>query len=321
LPFLRFCRDKRGYEVTYLMHSFRHRGQPRPRILYCFRTPPNVRVGRAALDEAAIRAIEEHNRDVKFDWTRILQPQSATSCETLFASEKGPGRKERTRPPEARRRMAPLAAVAPPATEAEPAEAAAERAEAVVEPDKAMTEPTSERRAEALGHGFSQPDGTVSDAAAWGLEAEDEAELMATGQLGEDEADADGEAPWPSGGRDRSWDTTPALPFGAGDDRPLARILRPEDIGRLRARFAEVLARITERVQDSARLGDLRARAERLNPDTWVTTDEVRQGLEEYETVYHSLRAVIGHRRPGRRGAGRRRGRPATERPGDRPKP
>ena len=73
MPFLRFSRDKRGYEIICLMHAFRGRGQPRPRILYCFRTPPNVRVGRGPLDEAAIRAIEEHNPDVEFDWARILR--------------------------------------------------------------------------------------------------------------------------------------------------------------------------------------------------------------------------------------------------------
>ena len=34
-----------------------------------------MRIGRSALDEEAIRLIEEHNPDVEFDWTRILKGQ------------------------------------------------------------------------------------------------------------------------------------------------------------------------------------------------------------------------------------------------------
>jgi hypothetical protein len=37
--------------------------------------------------------------------------------------------------------------------------------------------------------------------------------------------------------------------------------------------------------------------AERLNPDTWVTDEEVRLGLEHYEAVLASLRDVVGRRR------------------------
>ena len=36
-----------------------------------------MRVGRSALDEDAIRLIEQHNPDVEFDWTRILKGQDA----------------------------------------------------------------------------------------------------------------------------------------------------------------------------------------------------------------------------------------------------
>ena len=34
-------------------------------------------MGRSALDEDAIRLIEQHNPDVEFDWTRILKGQDA----------------------------------------------------------------------------------------------------------------------------------------------------------------------------------------------------------------------------------------------------
>jgi hypothetical protein len=51
----------------------RRRGRSRSRVLYWFRTPPGVKVGRAALDPEAIRLIEERNPDVVFDWPRILK--------------------------------------------------------------------------------------------------------------------------------------------------------------------------------------------------------------------------------------------------------
>ena len=73
MPFLRFSRDQRGYESTYLCHTFRRGGKQEFRVLYWFRTPPNVKVGRLALDPVAIRAIEESNPDLRFDWGKILE--------------------------------------------------------------------------------------------------------------------------------------------------------------------------------------------------------------------------------------------------------
>ncbi|HTM25417.1 MAG TPA: hypothetical protein VL225_09505 [Vicinamibacterales bacterium] len=73
-----------------------------------------------------------------------------------------------------------------------------------------------------------------------------------------------------------------------------------EGLGRLRARYAEVLARIAERPMDEAAREELKLKAERLNPDAWVTADEVSQALEQYEVVFEELRAVVG-RHPRRR--------------------
>ena len=94
----------------------------------------------------------------------------------------------------------------------------------------------------------------------------------------------------------------------------LAR-LGPEGLIRLRARHAEVLARISEKVEDPARREELKAQAERLNPDTWVTGPDVTEGLERYEAVFESLRSVVGRRRKRRRrrvsGSGAANGGPA----------
>ena len=51
-------------------------------MLYWFRTPPGVKVGRAALDEDAIRLIEQLNPGMEFDWPRILKGQGAPATES-----------------------------------------------------------------------------------------------------------------------------------------------------------------------------------------------------------------------------------------------
>lgn len=70
MPFLRLTRDRRGFENTFLMHA--DRPGERPRLLYWYRTAPGVVLGRAALDEDAIRTIEEQHPDIEFDWPAIL---------------------------------------------------------------------------------------------------------------------------------------------------------------------------------------------------------------------------------------------------------
>lgn len=72
MAFLRFSRDKRGYEYFYLVQPS-NRGKSRPRVLYWFRTPPNVKVGRSAFDPDVRRALEAQNPDVVFDWEAIVQ--------------------------------------------------------------------------------------------------------------------------------------------------------------------------------------------------------------------------------------------------------
>ena len=172
----------------------RRRGKPRPRILYWFRTPPGVRVGRSALDPEAIKLIEEHNPDVEFDWTRILK-----------------GEVPERRPKDRERQEERPAAPAPIQTPA-------------VEPVSIQTEPS-----------------------------------VAEARLG------------------------------------------TEGLARLRARHAELLARIAEGIPDPARKDELIAQAERLNPDTWVTGAEVSAGLESYEAIFESLRSAVGRRRKRRR--------------------
>src|SRR6476646_4730920 len=74
MAFFRFSRDKRGYENFYLVQpTTNRRGKVRTRVLYWFRTPPDVRVGREPFDESVRRALEAQNPDVTFDWPSILE--------------------------------------------------------------------------------------------------------------------------------------------------------------------------------------------------------------------------------------------------------
>jgi hypothetical protein len=72
MPFLRIVRDTRGYEYRSLVQQTSgRRGKVRQQILYWSRTPPNIKVGRQALDEDVMRALEAQNPDVQFDWPTL----------------------------------------------------------------------------------------------------------------------------------------------------------------------------------------------------------------------------------------------------------
>src|SRR5438093_1474520 len=74
MAFVRFTRDKRGYEQFSLVEpTTNRRGKPRQRVLYWYRTPPNIRVGREPFDESVRRALEAQNPSIQFDWRKIVE--------------------------------------------------------------------------------------------------------------------------------------------------------------------------------------------------------------------------------------------------------
>ncbi|MBA3232312.1 MAG: hypothetical protein H0T05_05780 [Acidobacteria bacterium] len=225
---MRFSRDKRGYEHTFVVHGERRRGRSHSRVLYWFRTPPGVRVGRAPLDADAIRLIEEHNPNLEFDWPRILKGDGAPA-DAMSRSEPAERRPRQDRPRSDRTPAAP-------------------RIPAVSQPPERPAQQDAPR-----------------------------------------EAIAEEVTPSPMVLAEPEPEPAPDTPAGAR--------LGAEGLGRLRARYAEVIARILEKVEDPEGQTELKSRAERLNPDTWVTDGEVTEGLEQYETVYEALRAVVGRRR------------------------
>lgn len=73
MPFLRVSQDRRGYQHTFLLHNVHRRGRPQPSVLYWFRSPPGLRVGRGPLDEEARRLLEATHPAVVFDWHRLQE--------------------------------------------------------------------------------------------------------------------------------------------------------------------------------------------------------------------------------------------------------
>lgn len=141
-------------EHTYLLHT------PAPgaptKVLYWYRTAPGLRIGRPALDDAAMRTLEEQHPDIDFDWQYILDMGAMTPVEVEAPL---PPRKRKPRPAEADdaspgdvpappRRGAP-ASDSLPAPEA-PADEAAESTSPVVADD---TGP--DLLAELLGRGIA----------------------------------------------------------------------------------------------------------------------------------------------------------------------
>jgi hypothetical protein len=273
VPVLRFARDRRGYESTYLVEAVRKGGHESGALLYWFRTPPHVKIGRAAFDEDAIRLLEQQHPEIDFDWDRILTARPPAAPESRDApggrvDRRGPreGRREDGRGRdgariERRQRPAVAAPALPPATPpAAPVVASEPVALAPLVPP-APPEPTQEppapvRRFVRVFDRTSDPDTT----------------------------------------------------HHATDPSAAERHLGPEQLTILRARHAEILARITSRGGDPVRLEALREQAERVNPDTWVTDEDVAAGMAAVDGVLADLHRQVGRRRRRRRrGGGARR--------------
>jgi len=246
------------------MHAFRGRGRSEPRILYWFHTPPNVRVGRAALDEAAIRSIEECNPELHFDWTRILK---ARAEEPSTPPDRGRERRQRERGGRQARARG-RAGLPTPRPSPEPATIAGPAAppDSVLAPAPEIAAVTTDQEVAPAGASAAEPE--------------------------------------PSRQVERDVER-PALPPGLHVEERLG----PEGFSRLRGRYAELMARITERVTDPARLEELRAQAERLNPDTWITDEEARAGIEGFDAACEAIRTKLGRRRRRSRRGGARRNR------------
>ena len=82
MPFLRVIRDKRGYETTYLMHWQRDGNRQHSRILYVFRTPGGIHVGREPLEADVLKQIEAQHPDIVFDWAAVFHNRQIVETST-----------------------------------------------------------------------------------------------------------------------------------------------------------------------------------------------------------------------------------------------
>ncbi len=78
-------------------------------------------------------------------------------------------------------------------------------------------------------------------------------------------------------------------------------MLGAEQLTVLRARHAEILARISARGGDPARVEALREQAASVDPDGWVTESDVTAGLAAVDATLLELHRIVGRRRRRRR--------------------
>lgn len=215
-----------------------------------------------------MRLLEQHNPDVDFDWPRLLKDASADqgARRDRDRDPRDRDRRERRDPRGAPRPrgLDTTAAAVPPApppaareTEADIAdERAAAHAAVVLEQEPAEQEPDE---SVALSHGEPL--------------AADHAEYV-------EYAEAAHVAPEES--------HEPSL-------HPAAARLGADGLARLRARYNQLVVRLADKPMDDELREQLNRQAERLNPDAWLTADEVAAALEQYESVFESLRAHVGN--------------------------
>lgn len=228
MPFLRLTRDRRGTENTFLLHA--DRPGDRPKLLYWYRTAPGVLLGRAPLDEDAIRTIEDQHPEIDFDWPAILALSEVMTPEDEAPARPRQPEGRRQRPRDQQRDQAPRPRQQP-APEPDFVDAADETPEQVA--DLALA-------AEALVDDFESAD---------------------------------------------------EMPVVLHHTHGLLEELVGREIAtRLRARHSELSARIHQRHTEPGERDRWMARAEALNPDTWLTAEAVLDGVRRADGLFDSLR-------------------------------
>jgi hypothetical protein len=80
------------------MHLYRDGQRQRSRILYVFRTPGGVRVGRDPLEPEVLRQIEAQYPDIAFNWQQVRETQQLIET-AADPRRRRPRREEETTPP------------------------------------------------------------------------------------------------------------------------------------------------------------------------------------------------------------------------------
>jgi hypothetical protein len=237
-------RDRRGFENTFLMHA--DRPGERPRLLYWYRTAPGVMLGRAALDEDAIRTIEEQHPDIDFDWPAIIAlSEVMTPEDEAPLSRPQPQQQRREKRSRNRDRESARADIAP-------------------------QEPAALRR----------------------HDRDDDAEQRPSAFAPRE----------PEALRREDGDDEPSVAVESGPAarvEPAARglvdeLAGREIAGRLRARYAEIVARIESRDLDGAARDAWLTRAEAIDPDGWESPEAVLHGVSNADALFEKLKTELG---------------------------
>jgi hypothetical protein len=258
VPFLRLTRDQRGYENTFLLHVD-HLGE-RPRILYWYRTAPGVRVGRPALDEDAIRTIEEQHPEIEFDWPHIFAIGAAMTPEIEPRPDRAAQRGSRTGDVERRRGRD---------DERGPSTRGIEGSlRTSPEGDSRAEEPERAGRAPARPREPDIPGPVADEAPAPSEPVSAAATDQSVGAISE------------------------PLPQAAERQDLLAELVGREIATRLRARYTELHTRL-QAVPDAAKRAAWQGRVEALNPDAWATPEEILRGVQQADSLFDELRRLI----------------------------
>ena len=199
-------------------------------MLYWYRTAPGVALGRAPLDEEAIRTIEEQHPNIDFDWPAIL-----ALGEVMIHEEEAPARpqKQQQRPKDRRRDQ---------------------------------REPRPQPQVQEIE---SAPAGEADEAI-----VEEAPEPLNPLETIEDVREPEPEQPPPH-------QSTHGL---------LDELVGREIATRLRARHSEIVARIHQKDAEPAARAEWLRQAEALDPDLWVTPEQILEGVRSADSLFEKLR-------------------------------
>ena len=275
MPFLRFSRDKRGYENTYLCHTFQKDGTSKLKVLYWFRSPPNVGIGRVALDPEAVRIIEQSNPGLTFDWEEILKAQPPQ-----VGQEKGSSRGSQ-RALTGRSRSGVVKEPRQSRTGVESTRPDAELNDPQGSPNGHESSGVKEPRQSRTGVESTRPDAELNDPQ--GSPNDHESSRVTGGDGG----------------------------LGARPAQHVAlEIASERELNRLRSEYVALKARSEAKKNEKEAdglVGRIEQLIEQLNPDAWISVDEAQERIAAFDESLATLRKAFGRPRRARRGGRNRR--------------
>jgi hypothetical protein len=254
MPYLRYSRNKKGYENTYVLHGSRTGG--RPEVLYLFRTPPNIKVGRGALDPEVLSAIESANPELNFDWGKMRRdrPKPAVPSVRKVQRDKKPK-------PIARQRKSQVRADRSVDSKTDVSDILSKQSSLVEE----TTRETETSAGDALTHKTGQYEPTLKETAP----------VLGATDGSVDPADV--ESPNQK----------------AQQEHPVSALLGVATLDDLRARYMELLVRFDNADLDNRARSALSERVNALDPDGWGAGEEVVHAIESFDREWQQISESI----------------------------